>query len=193
MRTSLFFMKIRNKRESWGVMTTKKMTVEQAIDMRDSLKRKIKNKMKTLNSSCMVVEKAEYNKDTYNKIEEIVRSTYQSVSTMVLNYDILSSAIMQSNHSTTISGIKGQSGRNITIAEALAVLNSPTGELVEILRRSRQIAYSTSASTKGTMVIDVLGDKAIKYVDSYDNYVETLKNAIKESNRKNIITVNLQD
>ena len=50
MRTSLFFMKIRNKRASWGVMTTKKMTVEQAIDMRDSLKRMIDNKVKMLNS-----------------------------------------------------------------------------------------------------------------------------------------------
>ena len=47
-------------------MTTRKMTVEQAIDMRDSLKRKIDNKVKILNSSCMVVEKAEHDKHTYN-------------------------------------------------------------------------------------------------------------------------------
>lgn len=174
-------------------MTTKKMTVEQAIDMRDSLKRKIDKKVKILNSSCMVVEKEEYNKKTYAKIEEVVKAVYQSVSTMVLNYDILSSAIMQSNHSTTLTGIRGQSGRNITVAEALAVLNSPTGAMVNILRRSRQVAYNTNASLKGSMVVDVLGDTAIKYVESYDNYIETLKAAVKESNRKNIVTVNLQD
>lgn len=174
-------------------MTTKKMTVEQAIDMRDSLKRKIDNKVKILNSSCMVVENGEYNKKTYAKIEEVVKAAYQSVSTMALNYDILSSAIMQSNHSTTLTGIRGQSGRYITVAEALAVLNSPTGTVVDILRRSRQIAYSTKASTKGSIVIDVLGDTATKFVDNYENYVEILKNAVKESNRKNIITVNLQD
>lgn len=174
-------------------MATKKMTVEQAIDMRDSLKRKIDNKVKILNSSCMVVEKGEYDKKAYAKIEEVVKAAYQSVSTMALNYDILSSAIMQSNHSTTLTGIRGQSGRYITVAEALAVLNSPTGTVVDILRRSRQIAYSTKASTKGSIVIDVLGDTATKFVDNYENYVEILKNAVKESNRKNIITVNLQD
>ena len=176
-----------------GSMTTKKMTVEQAIDMRDSLKRKIDNKVKILNSSCMVVEKGEYDKHAYAKIEEVVKAAYQSVSTMVLNYDILSSAIMQSNHSTVLTGIRGQSGRYITVAEALAVLNSPTGEMVEILRRSRQVAYNTKASLKGSVVVDILGDKAIKYVENYENYIETLKNAVKESNRKNIITVNLQD
>ena len=176
-----------------GSMTTKKMTVEQAIDMRDSLKRKIDNKVKILNSSCMVVEKGEYDKKTYAKIEEVVKAAYQSVSTMALNYDILSSAIMQSNHSTILTGIRGQSGRYITVAEALAVLNSPTGTMVDILRRSRQIAYNTKASLKGSMVIDILGDKAIKYVENYDNYIETLKNAGKESNRKNMIIVNLQD
>ena len=176
-------------------MTEHKITVEAAIEMRDRIKKKIHNNVKGLNVSCMCVDSKLYdkNKEQYDAASMSTKSLYQSLSTMALNYDILSSAIMQSNHSTTLPGIKNNKGRDSTIAEAISILNSPTNEVVKALRSSRDLAYQANSKNPKTIVLDPLGEDARKYIDNYDSFSERLSTAVRESNRKNIIRVNLVD
>jgi hypothetical protein len=174
-------------------MTERKLTIEQAIDMRDKLKRKISRKTILSNSFySTTVDNYSKNQDKFDKLGAEVKAAYQSATTMALNYDILSSAIMQSNHSTTLPGIKGSNGKDITVAEAISIMNSPTAWIVGTIRKAKETAYKCNTAFDG-IIVSPIGEDVDTYIDKYDAFTDRLRTAIKESNRNKIITINLVD
>lgn len=111
-------------------MAMVEMTVAEALTTRKNLKKRIEKKAKEL-QSVAVVSKSNptVNGMSIKDWEASVRSKYQSLQHLSLNYDILNSAIIQSNCKTEVVAY----GKKMTIAELVAMKNSPMNNVSMII------------------------------------------------------------
>lgn len=99
-----------------------KMLVAQALDERDLLKKKIIDKIDKCKFVAICKEKDErINSTPIDKIEEDIKSDWQSIKDMIDRYNRINRAIILSNAQTII---KFKDGTEMTKAEAITLKNS---------------------------------------------------------------------
>lgn len=132
-------------------MAMVEMTVAEALTTRKNLKKKIEKKVKELQSVAVVSK----SNPTVNgkSIEEwtaTVKSKYQSLQHLSLNYDILNAAIIQSNCKTEVV----MYGRKMTIAELVAMKTSPMNSVSILIGRELHKQIKTAEEKLKTESVD---------------------------------------
>ena len=132
-------------------MAMVEMTVAEALTTRKNLKKKIEKKVKELQSVAVVSK----SNPTVNgkSIEEwtaTVKSKYQSLQHLSLNYDILNAAIIQSNCKTEVV----MYGRKMTIAELVAMKTSPMNSVSIFIGRELHKQMKTAEEKLKTESVD---------------------------------------
>lgn len=127
------------------------MTVAEALTTRKNLKKKIEKKVKELQSVAVVSK----SNPTVNgkSIEEwtaTVKSKYQSLQHLSLNYDILNAAIIQSNCKTEVV----MYGRKMAIAELVAMKTSPMNSVSILIGRELHKQMKTAEEKLKTESVD---------------------------------------
>ena len=132
-------------------MAMVEMTVAEALTTRKNLKKKIEKKVKELQSVAVVSK----SNPTVNgkSIEEwtaTVKSKYQSLQHLSLNYDILNAAIIQSNCKTEVV----MYGRKMAIAELVAMKTSPMNSVSILIGRELHKQMKTAEEKLKTESVD---------------------------------------
>lgn len=175
------------------------ISVEKALNMRDKIKKKIDSRVNELGyaySVCIPSDNEAINKTriSYHKdCRDKAKSCYQSLSVLAFNYDILSAAIMKSNHDTKLTQ-RNSTGEFMTVAEGISILeSSPTPKIYAMIKQSRDDAMEVKAKNPNGVVIDPFGDDILKTMEKYDKYCESLRDEIDELNKTTMIEVSLID
>lgn len=175
------------------------MSVEQALRMRDRIKRKIDSKVGELEYAygvCIPSEDEDMNRfrlEYCRSCSDKAKSCYQSLSTLAFNYDILSAAIMESNHNTKLPQ-RNSMGNFMTVAEGISVLeSSPTPKIYSAIKESRDSAMKILSKNPNGTISDPFGDKILETIGKYENYCDLLRSEIDSLNKSTTIEVRLAD